>query len=166
MVGQADWLADPRTFAGWQAATEAGIPVCVQMRASGMPQLRVLLERFAETTIVIDHFLNLPLEDGPPYEASGVLTELSGFRNVYLKLTPVIVNGTKKGKATPESFFRKVMGEFGAHRIAWGSNFPTNAGSLKELLGICQEALSFCSSDEREWIFHKTAETLYPALAD
>lgn len=164
MAGQADWLADPKTFAGWDAATELGIPVCVQMRAAGMPQLQVLLDRYPRTKIIIDHFLNLPLEDGPPYSGIDTLLRLVKFPNITLKYTPVIVNAARKGKATPETFFRRVLSEFGASRIAWGSNFPANAGSLKELLLDCQAALSFASEDDRAWIFRKTSEGLYPAL--
>jgi L-fuconolactonase len=164
MAGQADWLADPKTFAGWDAATELGLPVCVQMRAAGMPLLQVLLDRYPTTRIIIDHFLNLPLEAGPPYAGIDVLLGLAKFPNIFLKYTPVIVNAAKKGKATPETFFPRVLAEFGASRIAWGSNFPANAGTLKELLASCDAALGNASADDRAWIFHKTSETLYPAL--
>jgi predicted TIM-barrel fold metal-dependent hydrolase len=164
MQGQADWLADPRTFAGWDTATELGIPVCVQMRAAGLPLLQVLLDRYPTTTIIIDHFLNLPLEDGAPYANIDALLGLAKHPNIYLKYTPVIVNAAKKGKATPETFFPRVLAEFGAKRIAWGSNFPANAGTLASLLTQCKEAISFASPEDQEWIFHRTSEQLYPAL--
>ncbi|XAH24194.1 amidohydrolase family protein [Xylophilus sp. GW821-FHT01B05] len=164
MAGQADWLADPRSFPAWDCAAELGIPVCVQMRAAGMPQLQVLLDRYPRVPIVIDHFLNIPLEDGPPYAAADTLMGLARFPNIYLKLTPVIVNNTRKGRATPESFFPRVVSEFGASRIAWGSNYPANAGTLKELLEQTQSALAWAPRSDLDWIFHKTAEGLYPAL--
>lgn len=164
MAGQAGWLADPKTFAGWDCATELGLPVCVQMRAAGIPLLQVLLDRYPRTRIIIDHFLNLPLDDGPPYQEIDTLLRLAKFPNITLKYTPVIVNAARKGKATAETFFPRVVSEFGASRIAWGSNFPANAGSLKELLQSSQAAMSFASEADREWIFGKTAETHYPAL--
>lgn len=166
LPGQADWLADPRTFPAWDCAAELGLPVCVQMRSAGMPQLQVLLDRYREVPIVIDHFLNPPLDDGPPYAAADTLMGLARFPNIYLKLTPVIVNATRKGLATPESFFPRVLSAFGAHRIAWGSNFPTNAGTLKELLEQTRTALAGTLADDLDWIFHRTAEGLYPALRD
>ena len=164
MKGQADWLADPKTFAGWDVATEAGIPVCVQMRAAGMPMLKVLLDRYPKTKIIIDHFLNLPLEVGPPYPEIDTLLRLAAFPNIYLKYTPVILNAAKKGNATPETFFPRVLSEFGATRIAWGSNFPANAGTLKQLLKDSEAAMSFATETDREWIFQRTSESLYPAL--
>ena len=164
MVGQADWLADPKTFAGWDCAAELDIPVCVQMRSAGMPLLQVLLDRYPQVPIIIDHFLNTPLEQGPPYVAADTLMGLVKFPNIYLKFTPVIVNNAQKGKATPESFFPRVLAEFGASRIAWGSNFPANAGTLKALLDASRAALAWASESDQDWIFHKTAERLYPAL--
>jgi L-fuconolactonase len=163
-MGQQDWLDDPRTFAGWEAAIECGIPVCVQLRTSGMPQLQVLLDRFPKATFIVDHFLNMPLEEGPPYAGAEPLFDLVKYANVYLKYTPVIVNQARKGKASPDTFFPRVIKEFGAKRIAWGSNFPANAGTLKELLDNCRDAISFLSAEDQEWIFHKTSESLYPAL--
>ena len=38
------------------------------------------------------------------------------------------------GQATPASFFRRAIDEFGAVRICWGSNFPAAEGTLAELL--------------------------------
>lgn len=164
MVGQAAWLADPRSFAGWDCAVELGLPVCVQMRLAGLPQLQVLLDRYPQATIVIDHLLSAPLEAGPPYADAEGLFSLVKYPNVHMKLTPVAVNNARKGLATPESFLPRVLSEFGASRIAWGSNFPANAGSLKSLLQDTLAALAWASADDLEWIFHKTAEALYPAL--
>src|SRR5712672_1009825 len=39
MPEQTVWFADPKTFPAWTFAGEAGIPVCMQMRAKGFPQL-------------------------------------------------------------------------------------------------------------------------------
>jgi predicted TIM-barrel fold metal-dependent hydrolase len=166
MPGQATWLDDPRTFAGWDAAADLGIPVCIQMRVAGLPQLQVLLDRYTDVPIVIDHFLSAPLESGPPYPDAEVLLGLARHRNVFLKLTPVVVNNARKGKATPESYLPRVIAEFGASRIAWGSNFPTTAPSLKGLLQTTLDAMTWASPDDMDWIFHKTAQRLYPALQD
>ena len=137
---------------------------CVQMRPAGLPQLQVLLQRYPRVRIVIDHCLGVPLESGPPYPNADVLFSLARHENIYLKLTPIIINKARAGAASPETFFPRVLAEFGAHRIAWGSNFPTNAGTLAELLQQSRDALAFASEEEHEAIFCKTAELLYPAL--
>ena len=69
------------------------------------------------------------------------------------------------GKGTPETFFGKIIDTFGASRIAWGSNFPNSVGTLREILGAARKAFSFAKESDQDWIFGKTAQTLYPALA-
>ena len=55
--------------------------------------------------------------------------------------------------------------EFGANRIIWGSNFPAASQRLPELITMARNALSFLPQQDQDWIFFKTAQTLYPALA-
>ena len=166
MPDQTTWLDDPKSFPAWASAGELGIPVCMQMKPSALPQLKVLIERFPNVRIVIDHLMRVPTEDGPPYAAAAGLFGLARYGNVYLKPTINSVRDATKGKATPESFFGRLVKEFGAARIAWGSNFPASEGSLKEILTASRAALAFLPSADQEWIFRGTAQTLYPALAD
>jgi len=165
MQGQGNWLADPRSFAGWRCAAELDLPVCVQMRIEGIPQLNVLIERFPGVRIVIDHLMSPNLEEGPPYAGAEPLFALAKHPNVYLKLSSVIVGQTRAGNATPESFLTRVVNEFGAQRIAWGSNFPASPGSLKEIVTDNLQAVEWLPEEDKEWIFNRTASQLYPALA-
>lgn len=166
MPDQASWLDDPRSFPAWACAGELGIPVCVQMKPSGIPQLQVLIQRFPHVRIIIDHLMRVPVEDGPPYGAAAGLFSLARHRNIFLKLTINSVRDAYQGRATPESFFGRVVAEFGAARIAWGSNFPASEGSLKQILAESRKALAFLPEQDQEWIFCRTAQSLYPALAD
>jgi L-fuconolactonase len=166
MPGQATWFDDPRSFPAWEHAAEAGIPVCMQMTPQGFPQLRGLLERFPKVRIILDHLARPQLVDGPPYAADAQFLALARYRNVFLKLTPLNVSPATWGKATPQTFFRMLIAAYGADRIAWGSNFPATDDTLSGILGKAQAALAFASADERGWIFGKTAQRLYPSLAD
>jgi predicted TIM-barrel fold metal-dependent hydrolase len=164
MPGQATWFDDPRTFPAWQYAADKGVPVCMQMTPQGFPQLRALMQRFPRVRIILDHLARPQFVDGPPFSADREFFSLAREPNIFLKLTPVNVTPANWGKATPESFFGALIETYGAHRIAWGSNFPATAGPLKDILGKAQQALSFASAADREWIFGKTALELYPRL--
>ena len=50
--------------------------------------------------------------------------------------------------------------------MAWGSNFPATAGALKDNLAQARNAMASLSAADQAWIFGKTAQTLYPSLAD
>jgi len=151
-------------LSGLAAASDTATPVCMQMTPQGFPQLRGLIERFPKVKIILDHLARPQLTDGPPFTADQEFFALSHYPNISLKLTPVNVEPTSWGKATPETFFGALIKAYGTSRIAWGSNFPATPGPLKDILGKAQQALRFASAADREWIFGKTALTLYPSL--
>ena len=62
-------------------------------------------------------------------------------------------------------FFGRLVADFGAPRIAWGSNYPASERSLPDLLSLAHDTLAFLPDRDREWIFSLTAQTLYPSLA-
>jgi predicted TIM-barrel fold metal-dependent hydrolase len=166
MPGQAGWLDDPRTFPAWRKAEDTRLPVCVQMTAEGIPQLENVLHRFPRLVVVLDHLARPVQDDGPPYKAAESLWRLAQHPGVYVKVTERNFVGATKGNATPETFFGRLVSTFGASRIAWGSNFPASERSLHDLVALAQDTLRFVTETDREWIFSRTAQTLYPALAN
>jgi len=158
-------LDDPRSHPAWDLASDLGITVSVQLRAAGIPQLEAVIERFPRVRILLDHMARPAVEDGPPYAQARSLFALARHPNLFLKLTTHNLRESRKGKATPESFFPRVVAEFGAPRIAWGSNYPASEGTLAGLLADARAALAVLSEPDREWIFSRTAQSLYPALA-
>jgi predicted TIM-barrel fold metal-dependent hydrolase len=162
---QATWFADPKTYPFWEHAAAKNIPVCMQMKQEGIPLLREILDKFPRVVMILDHLSRAPFEDGPPYSQAADFLALARYEQVYLKVTPINVTPKSWGKGAPETFFGKVIDTFGASRIAWGSNFPNSVGTLAEILGAARKAFSFASDSDQDWIFGKTAQTLYPALA-
>ena len=158
-------LDDPRGFTAWQYIADHRIPICVQLRADGLPQLETLLTRFPEAVVLLDHFARPVLEEGPPYAGAAGLLALARFPNLHFKYTTHNVRESKEGKATQASFIRTVVDAFGAHRIGWGSNFPASKGTLQSQLDEALEATVTLTALEREWIFSSTAHRLYPVLA-
>ncbi len=162
---QATWFADPKTYPFWEHAAAKNIPVCVQMKQEGIPLLRQIMDKFPKVTIILDHLSRTPFEDGPPYGQAADFLALAKYKQVYLKISPINVSPKSWGKGTPETFFGKMIDTFGASRIAWGSNFPNSVGTLSEILGAARKAFSFAKDSDQDWIFGKTAQTLYPSLA-
>jgi predicted TIM-barrel fold metal-dependent hydrolase len=136
------------------------------MTAAGIPQLENVLVRFPGVRVILDHLARPAQDDGPPYKAADSLWRLAEFPGVYVKVTERNLVGARGGTATPETFFGRLVSEFGASRIIWGSNFPASERSLPELVALALETLRFLPEADREWIFSRTATTLYPALAN
>jgi predicted TIM-barrel fold metal-dependent hydrolase len=163
---QSTWMTDPKTFPGLEYAAELGIPVCVSLRPPGLPQLLALIKQFPQIRFIIDHMIEPPIAEGPPYAGSEFVFDLAQYGNVYLKLTTLNVRASRKGQGSPETFFPLLVKKFGASRIAWGSNYPSAEGSLKEMVNEAKSALAVLPKQDQEWILARTAQSLYPALAD
>ena len=159
-------LEDPKSFPAWELCGELGLSMCIQTGPVGLPQVTALAKRFPRVAIILDHLGRPDVTDGPPYAAAQSLFDLAPIDNIYLKLTPRIMGDSKKGAATPETLFPKLVEVFGARRMAWGSNFPTSPGTLAEILATAKSRLATLAADDLAWIFHKTAQHLYPSLAD
>jgi predicted TIM-barrel fold metal-dependent hydrolase len=166
MPDQASWLDDPKTYPAWECAAELGLSICLQMSPKAFPEMLRMIQRFPKVRIILDHMARPNIEDGPPYTAAESLFALAKFPQVYLKVTERNFTQSRKGKATPETFFPKVVSVFGASRLAWGSNYPSSEGSLPELVAMAKSGLACLSPAEQDWIFARTAQDLYPALAD
>jgi L-fuconolactonase len=158
-------LDDPRTFPTWQLCGELGLSMCIQTDPSGLAQVAGLAKRFPKVNIVLDHLGRPDVTDGAPYKKAASLFGLAPFENIFLKLTPRIFGDVKRGQASAETFFPRVVQVFGANRLAWGSNFPASEGKLTQNLATARERLACLSSEDQAWIFAKTAQRLYPALA-
>ncbi|MGC3964001.1 MAG: amidohydrolase family protein [Rhodocyclaceae bacterium] len=157
-------LDNPKSFKAWEMLAELRLPMCIQTGPVGLPQVRMLAEKFPRVNIILDHLGRPDVLDGPPYRNAASLFELADLPNLYMKLTPRIFGDVKKDQASAETFFPRVAEAFGANRMAWGSNFPTSPGTLAEILATAQSGLACLDDEARAWIFGKTAQKLYPAL--
>ncbi len=166
MEKQADTLDDPKTFKAWETCAELKIPVVTQLRREGLYMLYTLIRRFPNVKIIVDHLMHVPRGDQPPYARAAFLFELARYQNVHFKVSTNNIRNSRIDGATSESFFPMLVQAIPANRIAWGSNYPASKGTLKEMVTEAKAALSCLSQSDQDWILAKTAQSLYPALAD
>ena len=159
-------LDDPRSFPTWDLCGVEGLPMCVQTSSIGLAQVAGLAKRFPKTRIILDHAARPELDDGAPYNKAVSLFAMANFDNIYLKLTPRIFVEGFKGKASPDSFFPKLVSAFGSTRLAYGSNCPASEGTMKENLDVARKQLTCLKAEDQTNIFARTAQSLYPALKD
>ncbi|WHO38382.1 amidohydrolase family protein [Sphingobium sp. AP49] len=159
-------LDDARAYPAWELLGDLGLTMCIQTGPVGLPAVVALARRFPHVPIILDHLGRPDVTDGAPYAAAQSLFDIAPIESIYLKLTPRIMGDVQKGAASPESFFPKLVEAFGAQRLAWGSNYPTSEGTLADIKATAQDRLSCLSDEDRSWIFAKTAQSLYPRLAD
>ncbi|MBI1218597.1 MAG: amidohydrolase family protein [Rhodobacteraceae bacterium] len=160
------WMIAPKTFPVWEHMAAINMTVAIQTTSVGLPVVEEILERFPEVNTLLDHLGRPDLSDGAPYTKAAPLWKLARFENLYLKVTPRTFDLAEKAPATPDSFFPKLVAEYGADRLAWGSNFPANNGSLKDLVDQGHRCFAALRETDRAAIWSGTAEKLYPQLVD
>lgn len=159
------WMIAPETYPVWEHMAEIGMPVCIQTTKIGLPVVEQILTRFPEVNIILDHLGRPDLTDGAPYANAAPLWRLARFPNLYLKVTPRTFDLSQKAPAAPDTFFPKLVAEYGSNRLAWGSNFPANTGTLKDLVDQGRACFAALTAQDRAAIWSGTALKLYPELA-
>jgi L-fuconolactonase len=160
------WLAldDPRIRPSFECAADLGISVATNVTVDAFSQLETVLKEFPAVSFILDHLGGTDFTDGAPYNAAAPLWRLARYPNLYLKIASRNYSESRKGGATPETLFPKIVAEFGSNRMAWGSNYPASAGTLKELLELARKTVACLPAHDQEQLFGATALTLYPAL--
>jgi L-fuconolactonase len=164
MPGQQTWLDDERAYPVWKRAGELKLPIAMQMTADGIPLLLNIVKAFPETNFALDHCARPVINDGPPYAAAQSMWDLAPYKNIYLKITSRTVEHMQAGKATPETFMRKLIEVFGSDRLLWGSNFPAHDDTLPNIVKETLHVLESVSDADRAQILSGTAMRLYPTL--
>jgi len=164
MPGQQTWLDDERAWPVWKRAGELKLPIAMQMTADGIPLLLKIVKAFPETDFALDHCARPVINDGPPYAAAQSMWDLAPYKNIYLKITSRTVEHMQAGKATPETFMRKLIEVFGSDRLMWGSNFPAHDDTLPNIVKETLHVLESVSDADRAQILSGTAMRLYPTL--
>lgn len=163
LANDKDSLINPKAAPVWDYCTEKKITVCISTRDP--EQLRTVVKRYPEGKIVLDHTDFLKLEEGPPYIGSQAFFDMAEFPNFYLKATPTTFRSAQVGKSTPQAFLQKLVSNFGADHIAFGSDLPSAEGPLTKLVAEAKDGLAPLSPADRAMILAGTAKRLYPALA-
>lgn len=159
------WFADTATDPFWEAASETGTPVCLQLKlgADTSPVLTGLLERHPDAVVLLDH-CGYPDVRSSLSGAASSLAALAKHPGLHLKLTHRTLEGLDDAGERAVQFLNPVIAAFGSDRIAWGSNCPAASQPLDELLSLAQRVLSVLPDDVRADILANTARRLYPAL--
>lgn len=155
-VGDADgrWLTAPV----WEAAGALEAVVCLQIRADQLALLDRLAARFQGVTIVVDHLGRADLSD-----LNGPLFRLARHPHVYVKVSGIAAIA-KSPHPHPDAhaFVAKLLAEFGADRLLWGSDFPGHLtrGGYEAELEIMRQ-MEFFSNTDREHLCGRTARRLF-----
>lgn len=159
-------LGKPETFPLWERIEKLGIPLAINDRIHEIFKVRAPMERYPDVKVAFEHAWGHHV-GAPPYEKLQPLFELAKNPNVYIKTAINNIAAARDGGGTPEELYAKLVDVFGANRMMWSSNYPAHPkfGSVKSRVEESRKALASLSQEDQDWIFAKTALSVYPALA-
>ena len=163
----------------WRKADELGVAVSVlaSVEDYAAPAFEAMIKELPNLKIVIEHLGGVGAYWGPgrpdpmiPMETYKKVLALAQYPNTYMK-----VHGFGEFCARPVPLVQPMpfldvpplsemaFGAFGASRLMWGSDFPPVAGreGYTNALKFPMEGITFQSEEDKEWLFGKTAATLW-----
>lgn len=162
------------SLAIWRKAEELGMSTSVggPTDVFASDEFRELVESMPTLKIVIEHLGGAGVwavgsgqqgSNSPGDDFQKVLN-LARYPNTYMKIHGL-------GEICPPPFpyqdippFMKMAYDaFGARRMMWGSDFPPVSlrEGFRNALRFTMEQMPYCSQEDKEWIFGKTALSVY-----
>lgn len=167
--------SDP--FAIWRKADELGIPVSV----FGSPdeftsrQFEHALAELPNLPVIVEHLGRIGRNEVAPYPTFRKILGLARFPNTYMKIhglgeictRPIPFPQPMRFEDIPP-FMEMAYETFGAKRVMWGSDFPPVAGreGYANALHWPMDHIPFRTDEDREWVFGRTALSLFTFAGD
>jgi L-fuconolactonase len=157
----------------WKACVDLGLRVSCKGKKKedyADDAFRKLIKAFPDLTFIIEH-LGKPDEVGP-YPIYKKVLNLSKFPNVYIKIgglgeicnRPFPFHDPFYAVEGVPPYIKMVYEAFGPARMMWSSNYPPSGhleGYRNTLRYVDEHLDHFCSKEDKQWIFGKTALTLF-----
>jgi L-fuconolactonase len=156
-----EWLLREDVQHGIAEVGEAGLVYDLLVRTRELPAALATVRRNRHMSFVIDHAAKPRIAGGSwDTEWEKALAPFSDERNVTCKLSGLVTEADWKAW-TPEDlepYLRRCVGWFGHERCMFGSDWPVCllAGSYAKVFDAVRQIVG-----EDEWIFGKTAITVY-----
>ncbi|MBM3935475.1 MAG: amidohydrolase [SAR202 cluster bacterium] len=148
----------------WNKVAELNVTFIVLASAQDLPYLEPIIARHPATKVVIDH-MGRPGHFEPfPSPLLENVTKLVKYPSVYVKMSHF--HGlSRQPYPHPDTqrIAKHLFETFGPKRMLYGSDFPgiTRKPGYKPGVDIARVHVDFLKPEDREWVFHKTAESIW-----
>jgi L-fuconolactonase len=167
--------SDPMAI--WRKADELGIPVSALGSSEEFtsPRFEQVLTEFPNLPVILEHLGRIGRAETPPYPTFRRILALARYPNAYIKVhglgeicpRPIPFPRPMRFPDIPP-FMELAYDAFGASRVMWGSDFPPVSGreGYRNALRWTMEHIPFRDDADRDWIFGKTALSLFSFAGD
>ncbi len=160
------WLNSAEALRAWAVVSDEGLVMDLAyapqfFSADALEAILRTARRFPHTPIVLDH-LGWPAVAGAPgYGFADYPAGLSDQPNVFFKLTTGNLNILQEAHIPAEAVLRRVVDRYGAHRVLWGSDMGSSAGTYAEMVQRARAAAAALTAAEQRQVFGETGRALF-----
>ena len=161
----------------WKVCSDLGLRVtCLGHKKEDFAddEFRKLIKALPDLTFIMEH-LGLGIakpDEVAPYPIYKKTLSLSKFSNVFIKVgglgeickRPFPFHDPFYTVEGVPPFVKMAFEAFGPSRMMWGSNYPPSGhveGYRNTLHYLDEHLDTFCSKEDKQWIFGKTALTIF-----
>ncbi|MEC9093057.1 MAG: amidohydrolase family protein [Planctomycetota bacterium] len=159
------WLGGQGMKSMWKTAADENLAMCHLINPGFLPSVERMCDQFKSTPVVIDHFARIGVDGQLPPSQIDNLCRLSRFEKVSVKVSAYYALGKKKAPYQDLGpMIQRLLAEFGANRLMWGSDCPFQVGDGHDYapsINLVKTGLDFLRDQDKHWILRKTAEKVF-----
>jgi L-fuconolactonase len=160
------WDQNDRRFDGiWKAACDCDVPILLAGPGAKYEQLPLVVRRFPSLKLVLDYMVEPDLSEGAPAR----LLLLAGTPNITLKFfATYLFDQCENAGVSAPVLFEQLVSAFGADRMMWGSNYPSDhepRWPYQRILDVSRALVAPYSASTQERLLSGTAKSLWPELS-
>jgi len=162
------WLLREDVVRGLKELERRDLPYDLLIRPRHLALIQELADRVPKLRMAIDHLAKPPIAQKRMDGWDEDLRQIAQIPNIYVKLSGMITEADPRNWTARDlaPFVQHVYRLFGPDRLMFGSDWPVclEAGSWKQVLAACAQALGPIPMDLRSKIFGETAAQFYGLL--
>jgi L-fuconolactonase len=157
-----DWIRGPLMPPLWKRCEELKVPMTILAPITRMPDIAVLIDRFPQLTLVVDHMADCPVDKPAELEK---LIALHRYPNAFVKISHTwSLSRQPYPYLDAQEYVKRLYHAFGPHRLMWGTDWPLveREASYAQALTVVRDDTKFLNAEDKSWILSRTVQTVWP----
>jgi L-fuconolactonase len=156
-----DWIRGALMPPLWKRCQDLKASMNILTGTSRLPDVAVLVEKFPDLTVVIDHMADCPADR--PDELKK-LVALARYPQVFVKVSHTwSVSKLPYPYPDAQQQVKRLYDAFGPQRLMWGTDWPlveAHCGYAKAL-AMVRDEMKFLNDEDKSWMLSRTVERVW-----
>jgi L-fuconolactonase len=156
-----DWFHGPLMPPLWKRCLDLKVPMTVLAPIGRMPEAGLLLERFPDLTVVIDHMADCPVDRPAELEK---LIALQRYPHVFVKVSHTwSLSKQPYPWLDAQEHVKRLYHSFGPQRLMWATDWPIieDRSTYDKALTVVRDEMKFLHADDLRWMLSDTVERVW-----